>query len=70
MVTCVSDTPLNILPHTFKKATRSVFPFLHKQVQETMAHANLSLSTQKAGLLEMNYSVSEDGKAKKTKTIY
>jgi len=38
MVTCVSDISLNILPHMFRKAIHSVFPFLHKQIQETLAH--------------------------------
>lgn len=42
----------------------------HWQIPIVLGHVKLSLSTQKAGLLEINYSVTEDGKAKKCKTIY
>lgn len=45
----------------------------HWHIIVFLAHANQSLSTQKAGLPEMNYSVSEGSKAKKKKkseTIY
>lgn len=72
MVTCVSDIQLNILLHTFKKNQHNqCLPFSinkfkrHWHIIIILAHANLSLSTKKAGLLEINYSVLEDGKAKK-----
>lgn len=40
-----------------------------KQITVVLGHAKQSLSTQKAGLLETNYSVSEDGQAKKCTTL-
>lgn len=59
--------------HTHLKKERrhsQCFSFLinkfkrHWHIIVILAHVNLSLSTQKAGLLEMNYSLPKDGKAK------